>query len=55
MENQRRRNWRNVGINYVEHEEFSELSREEMSMSKVIWKFKRSSICQKDAPSIYRK
>ena len=49
---QRRRDKRNVGTNYGE---FREFSREEMGMPKIIWKFKRSSICQEDTPSIYRK
>ena len=47
-------NRKNVGTNYREYREFRELSREEMGMPKIIWKFKRASTCEEDGPSIYR-
>ena len=47
-------NRKNVGTNYREYREFRELSREEMGIQKIIWKFKRSSPYQEDAPSIYK-
>ena len=48
-------NWRNFGTKYGEYGEFQELSREEMGIPKVVWKFKRSSPFEGDAPNIYRK